>query len=106
MKRTKTEQRKRIHLRIRKSIKGTAEKPRLAIFRSNKQIYAQIIDDEQGQTLASCSSRLKDLNLQPLSKSDQSKEVGKKLAEVAKGKGIETVVFDRAPCPAQDQLLS
>ena len=91
----KIQRRNRIRRRLRVKIKGTAEKPRLAIFRSNKQIYAQIIDDEQGQTLASCSSRLKDLNLQPLSKSDQSKEVGKKLAEVAKGKGIETVVFDR-----------
>ena len=92
---SKLERRTRIKRRIRKIITGTAAKPRLSVFRSNKQIYAQIIDDEQGQTLASCSSRLKDLNLQPLSKSDQSKEVGKKLAEVAKGKGIETVVFDR-----------
>ncbi|MEZ4848119.1 MAG: 50S ribosomal protein L18 [Bacteroidia bacterium] len=87
--------RDRIRRRLRVKIHGTAEKPRLAIFRSNKQIYAQIIDDEAGETLASCSSRLKDLNLQPLSKAEQSKEVGKKLASIAKDKGIEQVVFDR-----------
>lgn len=87
--------RARIHRRIRTRISGTADKPRLSVFRSNKQIYAQIIDDESGVTLASCSSRQKDLNLQPLSKSDQSREVGKKLASIAKEKGIETVVFDR-----------
>lgn len=87
--------RNRIRRRLRVKIKGTADKPRLAVFRSNKQIYAQIIDDVKGQTLASCSSQLKDLNLQPLSKTDQSKEVGKKLASIAKEKGIESVIFDR-----------
>jgi large subunit ribosomal protein L18 len=87
--------RNRIRRRLRVKIQGTAEKPRLAVYRSNKQIYAQIIDDEAGQTLASCSSQLKDLNLQPLSRTEQSKEVGKKLASIAKEKGIEKVVFDR-----------
>ena len=87
--------RNRIRRRLRVKIKGTANKPRLAVFRSNKQIYAQIIDDVNGQTLTSCSSQLKDINLQPLSKIDQSKEVGKKLASFAKEKGIETVIFDR-----------
>lgn len=91
----KVRRRAQIKKRLRRKLKGTAEKPRLAIFRSNKQIYAQIIDDEQGATLASCSSRIKDVNSQPLSKTEQSREVGKKLAEIAKGKGIEVVVFDR-----------
>lgn len=87
--------RSRIRRRLRAKISGTADKPRLSVYRSNKQIYAQIIDDEAGHTLVSCSSRLKDLNLQPLSKTDQGKEVGKKLAELAKEKGVETVIFDR-----------
>ncbi|MEZ4772192.1 MAG: 50S ribosomal protein L18 [Bacteroidia bacterium] len=91
----KTLRRIRIKKRLRTRINGTAERPRLSVFRSNKQIYAQIINDEAGHTLASCSSRVKDLNLQPLSKTDQSKEVGKKLAVLAKEKGIEAVVFDR-----------
>ncbi|MEZ4825842.1 MAG: 50S ribosomal protein L18 [Bacteroidia bacterium] len=92
---TKTLRRDRIRRRLRSKISGTAETPRLSVFRSNKQIYAQIINDEEGMTLASCSSRVKDLSLQPLSKTDQSKEVGKKLAAIAKEKGIEAVVFDR-----------
>ncbi len=87
--------RSRIRRRIRTQIKGSMERPRLSIFRSNRQIYAQIIDDDQGITLASCSSRLKDVNSQPLSKTEQSKMVGQKLAELAKTKGIEKVVFDR-----------
>ncbi len=87
--------RDRIRRRLRTRITGTDERPRLSIFRSNKQIYAQIINDETGTTLASCSSRQKDLNLQPLSKTEQSREVGKKLASIAKEKGIDLVVFDR-----------
>ena len=87
--------RARIHRRIRTRISGTADVPRLSVFRSNKQICAQLIDDESGVTLASCSSRQKDLNLQPLSKTEQSREVGKKLAAVAVEKGIKQVVFDR-----------
>ncbi|MEO0467987.1 MAG: 50S ribosomal protein L18 [Bacteroidota bacterium] len=91
----KLERRKRIRARIRSRISGTAEKPRLAVFRSNKEIYAQIIDDESGHTLVSCSSRLKALNLQAVSRKGASHEVGKKLAEMAKSKGINTVIFDR-----------
>ncbi|WNJ16533.1 50S ribosomal protein L18 [Pontibacter sp. G13] len=87
--------RERIHRRLRSKISGTADIPRLCVFRSNKQIYAQIIDDEAGQTLASCSSRLKDLNLGPVAKTEAASAVGKKLAEIAKSKGIEKVVFDR-----------
>lgn len=91
----KTLRRDRIRRRLRMRLAGTPERPRLSIFRSNKQIYAQIIDDEAGVTLASCSSRLKDLHLQPLSKTEMSRAVGKKLAEIAREKGIEAVVFDR-----------
>lgn len=88
--------RKRIQRRLRTRIQGTSDKPRLSVFRSNKQIYAQIIDDAEGQTLASCSSRSKELNLQAVSRIEQSREVGKQLAAVAKEKGIELVVFDRS----------
>ena len=87
--------RNRIRKRARAKMKGTAERPRFSVFRSNKQIYVQLIDDEAGKTLVSCSSQLKELNLQPLSKIDASKEVGKKVASLAKDKGIETVIFDR-----------
>ena len=87
--------RNRLRKRLRSKVKGTESKPRLSVFRSNKEIYAQIIDDEQGTTLASCSSRIKDVSSQPLSKIEQSTLVGKKLAEVAKAKGVERVVFDR-----------
>ncbi|RMG30020.1 MAG: 50S ribosomal protein L18 [Bacteroidetes bacterium] len=87
--------RNRIRKRIRNKIRGSAERPRLSVYRSNKEIYAQIIDDDQGVTLASCSSRIKDVSSQPLSKTERSKLVGQKLAEIAKAKGIESVVFDR-----------
>ncbi len=87
--------RNKIRRRIRGKIRGSTERPRLSVYRSNKQIYAQIIDDETGQTIVSCSSRIKDVNSQPLSKSEKSNAVGKALAEKAKEKGIETVIFDR-----------
>lgn len=80
---------------MRKRVRGTSEKPRLAVYRSNQQIYAQIINDEDGVTLASCSSRIKDVNSQALSRIEQSNLVGKKIAEIAKEKGIEKIVFDR-----------
>ena len=87
--------RARIKKRMRTKIRGTADRPRLSVFRSNKQIYAQIINDEEGKTLASCSSRAKDVTSQALSKMDTSSLVGKMLAEKAKDQGVETVVFDR-----------
>ncbi len=87
--------RARIRRRLRQKIAGTADVPRLAVYRSNKEIYAQIINDDEGHTLVSCSSQHKDLNLQSLSKTDASREVGKKIAEIAKEKGVEKVVFDR-----------
>lgn len=87
--------RAKIRRRIRSKIEGSSEKPRLSIFRSNKQIYAQIIDDDKGVTLVSCSSRIKDVSSQALSKTEVSEKVGKMLAERAKEQGIEHVVFDR-----------
>lgn len=85
------------HLRIRKKVKGTPEKPRLAVFKSEKHIYAQIIDDTKGHTLVSASTLDKELR-QKLSKTyniEAAKEVGKLIAQRALSLGIKTVVFDR-----------
>ena len=85
----KVERRIKIKFRIRKSVNGTAERPRLSVFRSNKQIYAQVINDKDGKTLAAASS----LGLEKLPKVQQAEKVGELLAE--KATGIEAVVFDR-----------
>ena len=87
----KVERRIKIKFRIRKSVSGTAERPRLSVFRSNKQIYAQVINDLTGTTLASASS----LGLGKMAKIDQAKKVGALVAENAKKAGVESVVFDR-----------
>ena len=88
----KVQRRSRIKMQIRKKIQGSEARPRLSIFRSNKQIQAQLIDDINGKTIAYVSStKLESTG----SKSDVSKLVGQKVAEEAKAKGIETVVFDR-----------
>ena len=87
----KIERRIKIKFRIRKKIVGTAERPRLSVFRSNKQIYAQVINDLTGTTLASASS----LGLEKMNKTEQAKKVGLLLAEKAKAAGVESVVFDR-----------
>jgi large subunit ribosomal protein L18 len=92
---TKLQQRQKIRYRIRKKIAGTAQLPRLAIFRSNKDIYAQLIDDEKGFTLASASSRDKDIAAQKVTKTEKSKLVGAAIARKAKELGLETIVFDR-----------
>ena len=89
---SKTEKRQKIKRRVRRNIFGTAEKPRLSVYRSNKEIYAQIIDDNTGVTLASASSREAGAEG---TKTEQSANVGKALAAKAIAKGIETVVFDR-----------
>lgn len=88
----KLEKRNRIKRRVRGKISGSAELPRLSVYKSNKEIYAQLIDDKEGKTLASASSRA--LNATG-SKVDISVEVGKAIAEKAKAAGIENVVFDR-----------
>jgi large subunit ribosomal protein L18 len=92
---TKTYRRERIRMRIRKDISGSAERPRLSVFRSNKQISVQLIDDNKGVTLLAASSLDKELAGQKANKIDQAKSVGKLIAEKAKSAGIETVVFDR-----------
>jgi large subunit ribosomal protein L18 len=84
--------RTRVRYRIRKKVNGTSERPRLSVYRSNKQIYCQLIDDVNGVTLASASS--KGMNISG-PKVEIAKEVGKKIAENAKSKNISTVVFDR-----------
>ena len=92
---TKLEQRHKIRYRIRKKIAGTAEKPRLAIFRSNSDIYAQLIDDTKGFTLAAASSRDKDISAQKGTKVEKSKLVGQAVARKAKELGLAKIVFDR-----------
>jgi large subunit ribosomal protein L18 len=93
MKMTLSERRARIHRRIRKKVNGTQVRPRLAVYRSNKSIYAQVIDDTAGNTLVSASSR--DTAIAKATKSEMAKEVGKLLAERAKAAGINAIVFDR-----------
>lgn len=91
---SKLERRQRIKHRIRKIVVGTAARPRLSVFRSNKEIYAQLIDDNLGTTLVSVSSRDKEIESVG-SKSEIAKLVGKSVAEKATSAGIETVAFDR-----------
>ena len=87
----KQERRIKIKYRVRKSVNGTAERPRLSVFRSNKQIYAQVINDVNGTTRAAASS----IGLEAMPKIEQAQKVGALLAEKAKAAGVETVVFDR-----------
>jgi large subunit ribosomal protein L18 len=92
---SKLVQRQKIRYRIRKKVAGTAVKPRLAVFRSNAEIYVQLIDDINGTTLASASSLDKDIAAQKGTKSEKAKLVGGALATKAKALGVETCVFDR-----------
>ena len=95
---TKTKNAKRLHrkIRIRKKVSGTMDRPRLVVFKSNRFIYAQLVDDEAGKTLASASSLalIKSGDEAKLTKETASK-VGQEIAKIAKGQNIETVVFDR-----------
>lgn len=91
----KSTARQKIRYRIRKKISGAAVKPRLSVFRSNSDIYAQLIDDSNGVTLAAASSRQKDIQAQKAPKIEKSKLVGAAIAVKAKELGISTVVFDR-----------
>ena len=90
---SKLQRRKRIKQRVRKIVSGTAARPRLSVYRSNKGIYAQLINDEAGTTLASASSR--DKAIASGSKSEVAAAVGKAIAEAASKAGIETCSFDR-----------
>ena len=87
--------RKRRHFRVRKHIRGTAERPRLAVFRSNKHITAQVIDDVAGRTLAAASTVEADLRSGPTANKEAATSVGKLVAERAKAAGVTKVVFDR-----------
>ena len=92
---SKSSARQKIRYRIRKKISGGAEKPRLSVFRSNMEIYAQLINDENGTTIASASSKEKDIVAQKVNKVDKSKMVGAAIARKAGELGIKSVVFDR-----------
>ena len=91
----KLSRRQNIRYRIRAKIAGTAQKPRLSVFRSNTEIYCQLIDDDNSVTLASASSKSKDIAAQSGTKVEKSKMVGQAIAHKAKELGIEGVVFDR-----------
>lgn len=95
MKKTKREARKRIHYRIRKKVKGTSQRPRLSVFRSNKEIYCQAIDDVNGVTLVSASSRDADVTTGK-TRIDTAKGVGSTFAKRAIEKGLTNFVFDRS----------
>ena len=90
---TKSDRRQRIQYRIRKTVSGTAARPRLSVFRSNKEIYAQLIDDVNGVTLATASSREKGVNSG--TKIEVATAVGKLIGEISLKAGIDTVTFDR-----------
>jgi large subunit ribosomal protein L18 len=89
--------RARRHTRVRKNLQGTADRPRLNVYRSLSGIYVQVIDDQSGKTLVSASTVDRDLRerLKGMKKADQAKMIGQAIAERAKNKGIQAVVFDR-----------
>ena len=92
---SKTDRRERLRFRIRKTVSGTTERPRLAVFRSNKEIYAQLIDDVNGVTITAASSRDKDIDASKANKVDAAKLVGKTIADRAIKAGLESITFDR-----------
>jgi len=91
----KSVRRASIHKRVRRIVKGTSECPRLSVFRSNKQIYAQLIDDVTGKTLAAASSREDGMEKSGMNKVQLAEAVGKKIGERAMAAGLSKVVFDR-----------
>lgn len=93
---------------IRNKIEGNAERPRLSVYRSAKHIYAQLVDDITGVTVASASTRSKELRgaMDGLKKAEQAEKVGARLAEVAKAKGVERVVFDRNGWPFHGRIAA
>jgi large subunit ribosomal protein L18 len=94
-KKDKASVRRAVHTRIRRRVRGTQARPRLAIFRSLNHIYAQIIDDEQAKTIASASTTEKDLRAGTGGNVEAAQRVGRAIAERAIAKGVESVVFDR-----------
>jgi large subunit ribosomal protein L18 len=94
MKRSREDARQRRHARVRKTLAGTEQRPRLAVFRSNRYIYAQVIDDDAGRTMAAASSQEKELRAKTLTV-ETAGEVGRLVAERAKAAGVSSVIFDR-----------
>jgi len=94
-KQDKNTTRKRRHARVRKTVSGTVTRPRLNVYRSNKNIYAQLIDDANGSTLASASTVDKELGLESTGNVEAAKKVGELIAKRAQDKGVTSVVFDR-----------
>ena len=92
---SRSEIRQGVHSRIRKKVRGSADRPRLAVFRSLNHIYAQVIDDNTGTTLATASTTEKALGLKTGGNVDSAKAIGKAIAERALGAGVSSVVFDR-----------
>jgi large subunit ribosomal protein L18 len=92
---TKLVRRQKIRYGIRKKIAGTSQKPRLSVFRSNNEIYAQVVDDVNGNTLAAASSREKDIVAQKVNKTEKAKLVGQSIAKKCSALGLNNVVFDR-----------
>ena len=92
---SKLERRNKIKVHIRSKILGTAERPRMTVYRSNKQISVQLINDKEGKTLVSASSLEKEIASQKVTKTEQAALVGKAIAEKARTAGIEAVLFDR-----------
>ena len=95
MKLSKTDRKARIHNRVRKIVSGTSARPRLAVYRSNKEIYAQVIDDVTGKTIVASSSRDKEISAEKGTKSEIATIVGKAVAAKAIKAGINTISFDR-----------
>jgi large subunit ribosomal protein L18 len=92
---SKLDRRFKIKRRIRSKVEGTAERPRMTVYRSNKQISVQLVDDKTGKTLVSASSIMKDVSAEKVTKTEQAAKVGKLIAEKAQAAGISGVVFDR-----------
>jgi large subunit ribosomal protein L18 len=92
---TKIDNKQKIKYRIRKKVMGTASKPRLSVFRSNAEIYAQLINDDNGTTIASAASTDKDIKAQNINKSEKAKLVGQTIARKATELGLSICVFDR-----------
>ena len=93
---TRETRRKRRHLRVRKKVQGTAERPRLVVYRSLKHVYAQLVDDDRGHAILGVSDRSEGLEIEGTGKVARAKAVGKLLASRAKAAGHSKVVFDRA----------
>lgn len=92
---TQADRRARRHLRVRKSVRGTAARPRLVVFRSSKHIYAQVVDDDRGVTLVGASDSTEGIQVEGSGKTAKSHALGRLIAAKAKEKGIARVVFDR-----------